>query len=72
MKPDHPIHFCRDPFIVGGDERGAAFVTDEIEEFGEDDVGGRLIKVAGWFIGEDEGRAVGERAGDRNALLLSA
>ena len=71
MKPDHAIHFGRDPFIVGGDERGAAFVANKVEEFAEDDVGGCLIKVAGWFISEDQRRTVGERAGNRNALLLS-
>ena len=42
------------------------------EEFGEDDVGGGLVEIAGGLVGEDQRRAVGERAGDGDALLLAA
>ena len=43
-----------------------------LEEFGEDDVGGMLVEIAGRLVGEDQRRPVGERAGDRDALLLAA
>ena len=42
------------------------------EEFGEHAVGGRLVEIAGRLVGEHQQRAVGERAGDRDALLLAA
>src|SRR5438270_1937576 len=31
-----------------------------------------LVKVAGWLVGEDQRRLVGERPRDRHALLLAA
>ena len=72
MQPEHPVHLGGDALVVGGDQSGAAFVADQAEEFGEDDVGGGLVEIAGRLVGEDEGRPVGERTGDGNALLLAA
>ena len=43
-----------------------------LQEFGEDDVGGRLVEIAGGLVGEDQSGPVGERAGDGDALLLAA
>ena len=42
------------------------------EEFGEDDVGGGLVEIAGRLVGEHQRGPVGERAGDGDALLLAA
>ena len=58
--------------VMRGDQRGAAFAADEAEEFGEDLVRGRLVEVARRFVGQHQRRAVGERARDRDALLLAA
>jgi hypothetical protein len=33
--------------------------------------GERGVEVTGWFVGEDEFRAIGERARDGDALLLT-
>ena len=72
VQPQHPVHLRRDALIVGGDQSGAAFVADEAEEFGEDDVGRRLVEIAGGLVGEDERRLVRQRPGDGDALLLAA
>ena len=69
---EHPVHLGGDPLIVGGDEGGAAFAADQAQEFGEDDVGGGLVEIAGGLVGEDQSGPVGERAGDGDALLLAA
>src|SRR5919198_629372 len=37
-----------------------------------DDAGGARVEVAGRLVGEEQARAVDERAGDRDALLLAA
>jgi hypothetical protein len=47
VQTQHPIHLSRNPLVVGGDEGGAAFVADEAEELGEDEVGGGLVEIAG-------------------------
>src|SRR5438309_5266042 len=72
VEVEDAVHLGGDALVVGGDEGGAAFAADELEEFGEDDVGGLLIEIAGRLVGEDEQRPVGERAGDGDALLLAA
>ncbi len=53
MEPKHPVHLRGDALIVGGDQSGAAFVADEAEEFGEDDVRRSLVEIAGGLVGED-------------------
>src|SRR3954468_24861225 len=47
VQPKHPVHLGGNALVMGGDEGGGAFVADELEEFGEDDVGGRLVEIAG-------------------------
>src|SRR4051794_38927756 len=65
------VHLGGDEFVVGGDEGGAPLPAHQGQELGEDDVGGGFVEIAGRLVGEDEERAVGERAGDRDALLLA-
>ena len=72
VQPHHPVHLGGEALVVGRDQRGAAFAADQAEEFGEHRVGGRFVEVAGRLVGEHQRRAVGERAGDRDALLLAA
>ena len=72
MQPHDPVHARGEAFVVGGDERGRAFAADQRDELGEDLVGGGLVEVAGGFVGEHKRRPIGERAGDRDALLLAA
>ena len=49
-----------------------ALVADQAEEFGEDDIGGGFVEIAGGLVGEHQSGPVGERAGDRDPLLLAA
>ncbi len=57
---------------MGGDQSGAALLADEAEEFGEDEVGGAFVEIAGGLVGEDQRGLVGEGAGDGDSLLLAA
>ena len=72
VEPHDAIHLRREPLVVRGDQRGAALAADEGQEFGEHAVRRSFVEVAGRFVGEHQRRAVGERAGDRDALLLAA
>src|SRR5438477_9784109 len=69
VQPDDAIHLPRDALVVRSDERRAAFAAHEVRKFGEDDVGGVLVEIAGGLVGEDQRRLVGECAGDGDALL---
>src|SRR5438132_414747 len=64
VQPDDAIHLLGDALVVRGDERRTPFAAHEVQELGEDDVGGVFVEVAGGLVGEDQGRLVGERAGD--------
>ena len=57
---------------MGDEEEARAGVADEGEEEGDDGVAGRLVEAAGGLVGEEERRAGGEGAADRDALLLAA
>src|SRR5258708_28626349 len=72
VQPDDTIHLPRDALVVRSDQRRAPFAAHEVQELGEDDVGGVLVEVAGGLVGEDQGRLVGERARHADALLLAA
>ena len=72
MKPQHTVHLGGDPLIVGCYQRRAALAPHQLEEFGKNDVGGMFVEVAGRFVSQHQRRAVGERAGDRDALLFAA
>ena len=72
MKAHNPVHLRGEALIVGRDQRRAAFSAHEAEELGEHGIGRMLVKVAGWFIGQHEGRFVGKRPRDRDSLLLAA
>src|SRR5690606_7763435 len=68
---EHAVHARGDAFVVGGDEGGAALLAYQVEKLVEDDIGGRLVEIAGGLVGEDESWSVGERAGDGDPLLLA-
>ena len=38
----------------------------------KDASGGRLVQIAGGFVGQQQARIVDQRAGQRNTLLLAA
>ena len=71
MQPHDTVELCRDPLIMGRDERRAALVPHEREKLSKHDVSGDLIQIAGGFVGKDQWRAIGQRARNRNALLLT-
>jgi hypothetical protein len=57
---------------VGSHEDGGAEFGGDAAEEVEDEGSGGGVEVAGGFVGEEEGRVVGEGAGDGDALLLAA
>lgn len=58
-------------FMRDQDHRGALFPVEREEEF-EDGASGGGIEVAGGLVGEEDGRAESEGAGEGNALLFAA
>lgn len=57
--------------VMGDEDEGLALAIEVVEEV-EDFFAGFGVEVASGFVGEDDERAVGESAGDGNALLLAA
>ena len=57
---------------MGGDQRGEAGVADDLEQGAHHAVAGRVVEVAGRLVGQQDLGVVGERADDRDALLLAA
>src|SRR3954471_11647627 len=58
--------------VVGDHDDGLAEVVDGVPEQPEDLLGGLRVEVAGRLVGEHHGRAVDQRSGDGDALLLAA
>ncbi len=58
--------------VVGDQHEAGAVALMLGEEAVDDEAAGRAVKIAGRLVGEDQGRAGGEGAGDRDALLLAA
>src|SRR6202022_2238911 len=69
---DNAVETAGEIEIVGGDQRGEAGVTGELEECVQYALAGRVIEVAGRLVAEQDPGVVGERPGDRDALLLAA
>ena len=57
---------------MGDHQERRAGVADEAQEQVEHGVAGRLVEVAGGFVGQHEFRPGGEGAADGDALLLAA
>ena len=72
VQSNDPVHACRKPFIVGGNERGAAFSSHQVEKFGEDCIRRVLVEISGRLVSKNKWRLVCKRACHRNPLLLSA
>ena len=72
MEAHHPVHLACDSLVVSRDEGGAALLSHKVQEFGEDDVGRMLVEIPRRLVGQDQRRLVGQRASDRDALLLAA
>ena len=68
---DAPAHRVDDALVVGGHHHRRPGAVDAIEEPHDPDGRGR-VEVSGRLVGEQDQRAVDERAGDRHPLLLAA
>jgi hypothetical protein len=67
---EHALGAGAEAAVVSDDDDGLAPI-DEILEEGEDVLSGGGVEVAGGLVANDEGRVVGEGAGDGGALLLT-
>ena len=65
-------HFGGELFGVGHHDQGDVFVAVEFDEQVSKRFGGRMIKCAGGFVGENEAGPVDQRAYDSNALAFPA
>ena len=57
---------------MGGDQRGKAGFFDDVQQFGEYDVGSFGVEVAGRLVGQQQLRGVGQRPGNGHPLLFAA
>src|SRR5919106_6802068 len=68
---DHPpSHRVDDVLVVGGHDHGRAGAVDAVEQLHDANAGGR-IEVARGLVAEQDPRAVDERPGHRDTLLLA-
>src|SRR5215472_5226091 len=58
--------------IVGRDQGREAGAADQVDECLQHAFASSVIEIAGWLVAEQDLGVVGERAGDRHALLLAA
>ncbi len=68
---DDAVGVLGDVGLVGDDDDGVAAGVEIVEE-GHDLVAGLGVEVSGGLVGEDDGGAVDEGAGDGDALALAA
>ncbi|RYI19316.1 MAG: cupin domain-containing protein [Acetobacteraceae bacterium] len=69
---DAPVHATGEIHVVSGDQRGEAGGADQGDQDPEDVRRRVRVEVAGGLVGEQQARAVGDRARDGDALLLAA
>ena len=67
-----PIHAAGEFHVVGRDEGREAGGADELRQRVEHMARGVRVEIAGRLVGEQDARGIGDRAGDRDALLLAA
>ena len=72
MQPYHAVHLGGEPLVVGGDQRSTSLPPNQCQELGQHFVGRGFVEVAGRLVRKNQRRAIGERACDRDALLLAA
>ena len=58
--------------IVGGDDHGEAGGAHELGQRLEHMLGGVRVEIAGRLVGKQDARRIGDRARDRDPLLLAA
>ena len=68
---DDAMCVFRDVMLVGNEDDGVAFGVQAIEER-HDFVSRGGVEVASGFVGENDGRAIDQGAGDGDALALAA
>ena len=68
---DDAMSVFGDVGLVGDEHDGVALGVERVEE-GHDLDAGFGVEVAGGLVGEDDGRAVDQGAGDGDALALAA
>src|SRR3546814_10389472 len=64
LEAQHAVHALGEIQVMGGDDGGEAAVAYQVEELGEDAVGGVGVEVAGRLVGQQDRGVVGEDAGD--------
>jgi methenyltetrahydromethanopterin cyclohydrolase len=62
----------RNPSIMGDDDNSGALALVEIRQQTQNLFSTLAVQGAGWFIGQDQRRSIGEGAGHCHALALSA
>ena len=68
---DHAAGAGGEGLVVGDHDDGLAAVGDHLEDFGHFFAVG-AVEISGGFVGEDDGRLVGQGTGNGDALLLAA
>ena len=58
--------------VVRDDHQRALVAAADVDEQFDDLLAGGAVEVAGRLVGQQHRRVVGERAGDRDALLFAA
>ena len=66
------VHARGDVHVVGRDDDGEPGGAHQLGQRVEHVLGGARVEIAGRLVGQQDARRVGDRARDRDALLLAA
>ena len=72
FEAQHPIALRGQSGIVRGHHGGQAVLAVHLAQQGMQGIGGRLVKIAGRFVGQQEGGPRDKRARHGDPLLLAA
>src|ERR1700682_4086141 len=72
LERDDAVEAAGEFEVVGRYQYGKALGADDFDQGVHDAGRGGVIEVAGWFVGQQDLRVVGQRPNDRDALLLAA
>lgn len=72
MQAHDPVHFRRKSFIMRGNKCCTGFISDQLEQLGEDLVGCRLVQITCRLICEHKFWTVRQPARHGDPLLFTA
>ena len=72
LHPPERFDPLRDIGVVGRHDKSGRSPPHMVEHHGKGGLTGAMVELAGWLVGQQQSRRLGERPRDADALRLSA